>query len=47
MTYYEVRTEDRRRYSALSLPECQEYAKRIYRAEGVIPEIFEIENSSH
>ncbi len=43
MTYYEVRTGNTKRFSSLSLKDCEEFARVCYRNEGEIPDIFEIQ----
>lgn len=41
MKYYSVYTGDQVRFESISLAECEDYAKKLYKAEGVIPEIYE------
>lgn len=42
MSYFEVRTGNRKRFSSLNLAECEEFARQIYKREQEIPDIFEI-----
>lgn len=41
--YYEVRTGARVRFQSIRLEECEEHARKIFKGEGVLPEIYECE----
>ncbi len=43
MIYYEVRTGDVVRFQSLSLQECEQHGRKIYKEEKVLPDIYEIE----
>lgn len=42
MSYYEVRTGSRVRFQSVRLAECEEHARKVFKAEGVIAEIYEV-----
>ncbi len=41
--YYEVRTQERVRFQSLRLEEAEDHARKIYKAEGLIAEIYEVD----
>lgn len=42
MNFYRVVTNEKVRFESLRLEDCEDYAKKIYRSEGEIPEIYEV-----
>ncbi len=43
MTYFECRTGDTVRFASVRLEEVEEHARKIFKNENVIAEIYEIE----
>ena len=39
--YYKVTTGSRVRFESIRLEECEEHARKIFKSEGVIAEIYE------
>lgn len=38
--YFSVQTNGKRRLDTVNLPEAENHAQNIYRAEGIIPDMF-------
>ncbi len=41
--FYEVRTGPRVRFQSIRLEEAEEHARKIFKSEGVIAEIYEVD----